>query len=276
MAAFSTGLYYAGISMGYLYLMMGVIVSSAVLPATLTLLWSRQNLVAAALSPVLGLICAIIAWLVTASKESGELTVDTTGANNPMLAGNVVALLSPLIFVPVLTFAFGPANYDWQSMKAIRKGDDSEIADAAHIDMERVPGAAALDAAAEEAEHKNLMRASKIAGWTTVGMTLALLILWPMPLYGSGYVFSKKFFTGWVVVGIMWLGFSACCVGIFPLWEGRQSMTRTARAIWRDINGKGIERRGVLTDDREESDSASAERNEGGDEKPAREKVGAL
>lgn len=42
-ASFSVGLYYAGISMGYLYLMMGVIISSAVLPATLTLTWSGQN-----------------------------------------------------------------------------------------------------------------------------------------------------------------------------------------------------------------------------------------
>lgn len=42
-ASFSVGLNYAGISMGYLYLMMGVIISSAVLPATLTLTWSGQN-----------------------------------------------------------------------------------------------------------------------------------------------------------------------------------------------------------------------------------------
>lgn len=38
-ATFSVGLWYAGISMGYLYLMMGVIISAAVLPATLTLIW---------------------------------------------------------------------------------------------------------------------------------------------------------------------------------------------------------------------------------------------
>lgn len=42
-ATFSVGLHYAGISMGYLYLMMGVIIGSAVLPATLTLVWSGQN-----------------------------------------------------------------------------------------------------------------------------------------------------------------------------------------------------------------------------------------
>jgi Na+/proline symporter len=80
MAAFSTGLYYAGISMGYLYLLMGVIVSAAVLPASLTLLWKKQNVWAATLSPILGLICSVIAWLVTAKAQYGELTVASTGS----------------------------------------------------------------------------------------------------------------------------------------------------------------------------------------------------
>ena len=66
--------------MGYLYLMMGVIISSAVLPATLTLMWKKQNLAAAALSPIFGLICALIAWLVTAKREFGDLSVASTGS----------------------------------------------------------------------------------------------------------------------------------------------------------------------------------------------------
>lgn len=106
-ASFSVGLWYAGISMGYLYLMMGVIISSAVLPVALSLTWSGQNKWAAALTPVLGLCAAITAWLVTAKKQCGDLGVHCTGSNNPMLAGNVVALLSPLILVPVFTLIFG-------------------------------------------------------------------------------------------------------------------------------------------------------------------------
>lgn len=122
-----------GISMGYLYLMMGVIISSAVLPAALTLLWSGQNMIAATLSPILGLMCSLIAWLVTAKREYGDLSVASTGSNNPMLAGNVVALLSPLIFVPVLTYAFGTQKYDWVSMAMIRLGDDSDVAAMANV-----------------------------------------------------------------------------------------------------------------------------------------------
>lgn len=100
-----------------------------------------------------------------------------------------------------------------------------------------------------------LKRASVIAKSMTVFMTIALLVLWPIPMYGSSYgksserapppqvcfrsvrhvlewtaketsyksmlpinetltpesrlVFSRKFFTGWVVVGILWLFCSA-------------------------------------------------------------------
>jgi hypothetical protein len=69
--------------------MMGVIISSAVLPATLTLMWSKQNKWAAMLSPPLGLACSLIAWLVTAQQESGILNVDSLGANYPMLGKSV-------------------------------------------------------------------------------------------------------------------------------------------------------------------------------------------
>jgi hypothetical protein len=87
--------------------MMGVIISSAVLPATLTLTWSGQNKWAAALSPVFGLAAALIAWLVTAKRECGALDVACTGSNNPMLAGNVAALLSPIVLIPIFTVIFG-------------------------------------------------------------------------------------------------------------------------------------------------------------------------
>lgn len=166
-----------GISMGYLYLMMGVIISSAVLPAALTLLWSEQNMIAATLSPILGLVCSLIAWLVTAKKESGDLSVASTGSNNPMLAGNVVALLSPLIFVPVLTYAFGTQKYDWVSMAMIRLGDDSDVAAMANVDLELIPGAADIDQDALLAEKNKLKRSSMIAKTMTCVLTLVLLIV---------------------------------------------------------------------------------------------------
>lgn len=160
-----------------------------------------------------------------------------------MLAGNVVALLSPLIFVPILTFAFGRQNYDWLSMAAIRLSNDTDIAIAAGTDLEHIPGAhsgdvTATDLAKRDAEQTKLKRSSVIAKSLTVFMAVSLLVLWPMPMYGSGYIFSKKFFTGWVVVGILWLFGSCFCVGLYPLWEGRHTMKRTTTGILLDLMGK--------------------------------------
>ena len=123
-------------------------------------------------------------------------------------------------------------------MAAIRKGDDKEMADEAHIDLELIPGERNESEAEMIEEQAKLKKASVIAKTMTVVLTLSLLLLWPIPMYASGYVFSKGFFTGWVVVGIMWLFFSLGCVGIFPLWEGRDGIAHTVKAIFLDVTGK--------------------------------------
>ncbi|KAK4626216.1 putative urea active transporter 1 [Fulvia fulva] len=261
MAGFSTGLHYAGISMGYLYLLMGVIISGAVLPASLSLLWSNQSWTAATFSPCLALACSLTGWLVQTKAQYGELSVDTTGSNNPMLVGNVVSLLSPMIFIPILSFVFRSPKYDWVSMKMIRKGDDSDLAAAADMDIEQVPGESYSDQQ-EAAEQLKLQRAAKIARYLTLYLAVSFLVLWPMPMYGSGYIFSKKFFTGWVSVGILWLFCSSFCVGLYPLWEGRGTSLRTTKAIYRDVTGQGkpIVHHGQPSMSREESDSEEKHR----------------
>lgn len=157
-----------------------------------------------------------------------------------MLAGNVAALLSPVVFVPILTYAFGTQNYNYESMRAIRKVDDTEVAAAAHVDPELVPGETdpIQPSTEKEEEARKLDRAALYSRTLTVFMTFAFLILWPIPMYGTSYVFSKKFFTGWVVVGLIWLFCTLCGVVIFPLYEGRESIIRTARLMTLDLMGR--------------------------------------
>ncbi|KAE8351153.1 hypothetical protein BDV28DRAFT_150235 [Aspergillus coremiiformis] len=158
-----------------------------------------------------------------------------------MLAGNVAALLSPIVFSPILTYVFGPQNYDYESMRAIRKVDDTDVAAAAHVDIELIPGEitpVTTNAAQEQEEERKLNRAALYSRTLTVGMVLCFLLLWPIPMYGSSYVFSKKFFTGWVVVGIIWLFCTTFGVVIFPLYEGRESIVRTARLMALDAMGR--------------------------------------
>lgn len=166
----SVGLYYNGISMGYLYLLMGVLISAAVLPATLTLIWNGQNKWAATISPILGASCAIIAWLVTASKTCGTLDVACTGSNDPMLAGNITALLSPVVFIPIFCLIFGFDKYDWQSMMDIRRADDHDVMKDAGLDEEAQRVAQQVEEENFAEEQRKLNRAFKIASTMTIIM----------------------------------------------------------------------------------------------------------
>jgi len=262
MGGFSTMLYYIGIGMGYLYLLMGVIISSAVVPAAMTLIWkdqvslqslfamssynanSSQSWAAATFSPILGFCCSMAAWLGTTSATAGEISIESTGANTPMLVGNVVALCSPLIFIPLLTYMppFKPQNYDWISMATISKGDDSDIvASSAMLDPEHVStnGAALQPTVSQAEEQSQLNRAAKTARILCVTLFLCFIILWPMPLFGTGYIFGKRFFTGWIVVGIIWLFFSTSIVVFLPLWQSRKTISHTIKSVIADVTGKG-------------------------------------
>jgi len=247
MGGFSTMLYYIGVGMGYLYLLMGVIISSGVAPAAATLAWKDQSWAAATFSPILGFCCSMAAWLGTTYATAGEITIESTGANTPMLVGNVVALCSPLIFIPLLTYVppFKPQKYDWVSMAAISKGDDSDIvASSAILDPENMSGnGAALQlTTSQAAERTQLDKSAKTARILCVILALCFIILWPMPLFGTGYVFNKSFFTGWVVVGIIWLFFSTAVVVFLPLWQSRRTISHTFKSVVADITGKGTKR----------------------------------
>lgn len=168
----------------------------------------------------------------------------------PMLAGNVAALLSPVLFSPILTYTLGSQHYDYKTMLAIRKVDDTDVAAAAQVDLEQIPGGEATTTthqAQEEEEERKLNRAALYSRTLTIAMVLCFLILWPIPMYGSSYVFSKRFFTGWVVVGILWLFVTTFGVVVFPLYEGRESIVRVVRLMGLDlVGGKGRKKRAMI------------------------------
>jgi Na+/proline symporter len=58
----------AGVSLGWMYLAMGVLVGSAVIPIALLLLWSKANAIGAMLGAVGGYILGVIVWLTTATN----------------------------------------------------------------------------------------------------------------------------------------------------------------------------------------------------------------
>ena len=64
----------------YVYLLMGVLIGSAVFPIAYCLCWSKCSAVAAISGAFSGQFAAIIAWLVYTSVVEGPITVENTGA----------------------------------------------------------------------------------------------------------------------------------------------------------------------------------------------------
>ncbi|RUS20158.1 Sodium/solute symporter [Endogone sp. FLAS-F59071] len=78
-----------GVDLGYMYLLMGIISSPAVVPIAYTLTWRKQSAAAAITAAVFGLVSGIAVWLGVAKSLTGEITLSSTGGNYPMLAGNL-------------------------------------------------------------------------------------------------------------------------------------------------------------------------------------------
>ncbi|KAI8073783.1 Sodium:solute symporter family-domain-containing protein [Thamnidium elegans] len=227
-----------GISLGYLYTLMGVLISSAVFPLAMTLLWSKQSKIAVIASPILGFFCAVGTWLGVTYGMYGHFTIETSSQNFPMMSGNIVALLSPVIFTVTISLV-KPDNFNFDATRHIQQVDDSNQEQVAGDFSEPVvTPAQEITNTTEELE--SMAKSSRFAKISSVVLSLVLFLLWPLPMFFSRYVFSKSFFTGWVVVSIIWVFISTIAVGIYPIYESRKTIASVLREIWRDITGKRV------------------------------------
>ena len=70
------------LSLGWVYLVMGIIIGSAVFPIAASITWAKTSAFAAITSAVVTLPLAIMTWLITAAKlNNGLIDLDTTGQN---------------------------------------------------------------------------------------------------------------------------------------------------------------------------------------------------
>ncbi|KAF8934407.1 urea active transporter [Dissophora ornata] len=244
----------AGIDLGYLYSLMGVLISSAVLPVTFSLLWRKQNVVAACVAPVGGLCISITAWLVCAKLYSGEITLASTGTDQAMLAGNLAALISGGVISAILSL-INPDDYTFDATRKLRQVTDDDVVGTpeSNTSMEEVgvdekkaaAGATTVEVARpkegwsfDAEEDAKLAKASRFARWSSGVLTVVLILLWPLPMFFSKYVFSEGFYTGWVVLSIVWAICSTIAVTIYPIWESRGSIGEVFRGMYEYVSSK--------------------------------------
>lgn len=160
-----------------------------------TVLWRRQNALAAILAPVLGLATGLAVWLGTAHTFYGAVTVATTGQVLPCVYGTVASAFSPIPYSIIITFATKPQNYDWSEFQKERLALE-KLESALTTSHHRPPPHHRPEDDAEHASHsptsaRELKRWGRIAAFWSIATFLGHWVIWPLPMYGSHYVFGK-------------------------------------------------------------------------------------
>ncbi|TFK93409.1 urea transporter [Polyporus arcularius HHB13444] len=247
--------FYIGISMGWLYEFMGVVLGSAVVPIAMCITWKKANKWGCISGAIAGFGVGVIAWLVTTSAlNEGSLTVTTTGGDLEMLAGNLASIGVGGV-VTVVTSLIWPDNFDFESTRAINKPshekppsqgppsmDDTESEKKRESTDVSLEPAFADDAAAEEERELDpvaLNKSFNIAAWASVVLTLVMLIIIPLPLFFAQTVYGVGGLTAWVVIGMIWAFCSAISVVLYPLYESREALSVIGRGVIKDISAKG-------------------------------------
>ncbi|PRW20663.1 urea-proton symporter DUR3-like [Chlorella sorokiniana] len=91
-------LFKIGLSLGWVYLFMGIAIGGAGAPIYMALVWKKANANGTITGAICGLLFGITAWLVTCRCLEGRITIDLLGGDYPMLAGNLTNILSSLPF----------------------------------------------------------------------------------------------------------------------------------------------------------------------------------
>ncbi|KAH8793946.1 Sodium:solute symporter family-domain-containing protein [Hyaloscypha finlandica] len=269
MAAFACIWNAIGIDLGWLFLVMGLLIGGAVFPAAFTITWKKQSKYGAVSGALGGLAAGLVAWLVTAKTYYGELTVTTTGGSYPTLAGNMASVLTGLILTVVISY-INPDDFDWEITRGINASSEvgTPVPDSSSQEQSpsRLPqdtkkepsplrktesnlnhnstlptvldeGKEALEDRAIMEDPTRLRGAFRFACISATVLTLLMDFVIPIPMFLSHYVFSRGFFTGWVVVSFIWVFFALGICAILPVWEAAGFF----RDLWREVRvGKEV------------------------------------
>ena len=226
MGVLSTILFELGLSLGFVYLMMGIFIGSAVMPVAFVLTWKDASASGAIAGAVVGQICGLITWIICslferdANGKHGTVDLDTLGGNYPMLAGNVMAIGMSGIVCAVMS-KMNPQNFDLTTLKdGIALIDDKlpELSDA-------------------QKDEERLVAALKwITKWG-VGFSVIMVIVWPCLSLPAGCgdgdcgVFSEGYFTMWVIIALAWGLLATVVIIVLPLYESREVLGNVIKGL---------------------------------------------
>jgi SSS family transporter len=203
-----------GASLQYMYLAMGILIGSAVIPISLSVVWNKTNKVAAVSAALIGLASGLIAWIITADILYGEVSIFSTGKNIPLLVGNVVSI-STGGAIAIAGSLLKPDKFNFKVMKQKILVVDDKIRSIIE----------------QDSDESFLKSAAKFSYRYAVALALILVVVWPLPLYFSGYVFSPVMYYVWVAIAVVWASGSAAVIIALPILEGRGGISKALKQM---------------------------------------------
>ena len=214
MGALASMLFQFGVSLQYVYLAMGVLIGSAVAPISLAILWKDTNRYAATIASIVGLGCGVTVWLGYAYAASGEISLASTSNMFALLAGNLASILTSLV-ITVIGSLFRPENFNFSKLKHEIFVVDEQI-------RKRLE---------KETNEESLKNASKFSMRYGLTLTLILVVVWPIPLFLSNYVFTETVYHVWIWVAILWAATAGSLVWALPIIQSRSGIAHVLKNI---------------------------------------------
>ena len=204
-----------GLSLGFVYLAMGVLIGSAVIPIALTITWKRTDKVAATAGAIVGLLVALGTWIgvaATLPAYGGVVSLASLGDNYSMLFGNIAGILTGGAIAGLGSLA-RRTTFDWNIMR-----ERIKLVDISQAEVRKL-----------EEDEATLAKAFKFSLRGGGIMTLVLIVGWPMPLFFAGYVFDIAFYSFWVAISIVWVSAATFFIVGLPIIEARHGIAKVAR-----------------------------------------------
>ena len=204
-----------GLSLGFVYLMMGIFIGSAVMPISFVLTWDKANGQGAVVGAITGQILGLITWISVAAGLYDKVTIKTLGKNYPMLAGNVVAICSSGIVHAVMSY-MNPQNFDFNTLNERIQLIDDKLPEF------------------DEDQDSNPQQLSDALAWIKkwgIGFSFVMIILWPCLSLPAGCgtsagcgVFNKGYFNLWVGIALAWGTVATAVIIFLPVYESWDSI----------------------------------------------------
>lgn len=219
------GLGRANFDVSFITTCLGIIVNVCIIPMALTLYWRKMSGFAFVATTTLSTGVSIAVWLGYAHSAFGEVSLASLNSFKALAAGNTVAIFLPIVFVPFFVW-IKHDDFDWNIWKTeVHQVDDSKFA-SEHGLTNILSGEEVTEMVLEEESEidARMKRRRNIGVGIATLFVLFFLILFPLPLYGSHRIFSKSFFTGYIVVTFIWAFLAAGFIIIYPLAESWRSI----------------------------------------------------